>query len=644
MTNSSRWAEGRAGDFSGVPGGGTGVDSHCANLLGILDSLDLPLVVVGSGFTVAGFNRAAMEAVHLTSADLGRPARELQALAGVKDLDSLCLQAMVDGVSCRRDIRDADRSFVLRIAPYISDAGPAGAVFTFTNVTAFRASIDQAIYEREYAKAILNTVVEPLVVLDADLRVQTANRAFYLMFGVSRDLAHGMPLQELGNEEWKASGLWTALQAIAATEDSFRAMDIEREFPDIGRRTVQVDARKLLRDGATAILVALQDITERKAAEEALKEADRRKDEFLATLSHELRGPLAPLRNMLELMKRAEHDGALINRARATMERQVSQMSCLIDDLLDLSRISHDRIELKRERVEIASVIHHAVEALRPLADAAGHELNVALPAEAVFLHADPVRLTQVLGNLLNNACKYTEAGGKIWLIAERQGDDLLVKVKDSGVGIPADMLSRIFEMFAQVGRSLERSQGGLGIGLTLVKRLVELHGGSVEAFSAGDGRGSEFVVRLPVFVEQAQDTPPLESVDAQTAAPRRILVVDDNQDGAISLAMLLQLAGNETCVVHDGIEAVKAAERFCPDVVFLDIGLPGLNGYDACRRIRAGLRGPDMTMVALTGWGRDEDRSKSSAAGFNAHLVKPVDYNAVLTILASLPESRGAC
>jgi signal transduction histidine kinase/ActR/RegA family two-component response regulator len=640
MSELSPARDGWASDFSRLRGVGADAGSLCANLLGILDSVDLPLVVVGQDLTVTGFNRASMAAVHLTLQDIGRPACDLQGLAGVKDLNKLCLQVMADNEICLRDVRDADRSFILRIAPYSGSVHEAlGAVLTFTNVTAFRASIDQAIYEREYTKAILNTVMGPLVVLDADLRVQTANRAFYGMFDVSRDQAHGVRFQDLGNDEWKTSGLWAALQATASNNQPFQTLEIERDLATLGRRTVLIDARKLPPERATSILVALHDITERKVAEEALKEADRRKDEFLATLAHELRGPLAPLRNMLEVVKRADNDVELISQARATMDRQVSQMSRLIDDLLDLSRISRGKIELRRERLEFTSVVCHAVEACRPLMDCAEHELSVTLPSEPIYLDADPVRLTQVIGNLLNNACKYTESGGKIWLSAERQGSALVVKVKDTGVGIPTDMLSRIFEMFAQVGRSLERSQGGLGIGLTLVKRLVELHGGSVEAFSEGPDRGSEFVVRLPALPAAHQVPQQVDTPGAQTAPARRILVVDDNRDGATSFAMLLQFAGNETCVVHDGLEAVEATERFRPDVVFLDIGLPTLNGYEACRRIRAGSWGKDVTVVAVTGWGRDEDRSKSNEAGCDAHLVKPVDFDAVMNLLASLPQ-----
>ncbi len=283
-----------------------------------------------------------------------------------------------------------------------------------------------------------------------------------------------------------------------------------------------------------------------------------------------------------------------MQRACCTMDRQLGQMTRLIDDLLDVSRISRCRIELKRGRVELASVVYQAVEACRPLAESHKHEVNVTLPPEPILLHADPVRLAQLFGNLLNNACKYTEPGGRIWLSAQlasggRQPPEVVVKVKDTGMGIPLDKLDNIFGMFTQVDRTLERSQGGLGIGLTLVKRLVEMHGGSIEAFSEGAGRGSTFVVRLPILIDKPQGQQPSEPTgNEQTATTgRRILVVDDNRDGAASLAMLLKLAGNETYAVHDGLEAVEAAERFRPDVVLLDIGLPKLNGRDAARRIR---------------------------------------------------------
>jgi PAS domain S-box-containing protein len=404
-----------------------------------------------------------------------------------------------------------------------------------------------------------------------------------------------------------------------------------------------------IRDEAGRIIGAskiARDITDRKLAEERtyrlltqLQEADHSKDEFLAILAHELRNPLAPLRNMLEIMKRDDGNGNLIEQVRSTLERQLGQMVRLVDDLLDVSRITRGKLEVRKERVELASVIHQSVEVCRPLAEYAKHELNVSLPPEAIYLYADPVRLAQVFGNLLNNACKYTDPGGRIGLTAERLSNDVVVNVKDTGVGIPPDKLGSVFEMFTQIDRSLERSQGGLGIGLTLVKRLVEMHGGSVEAYSEGPGRGSEFVVRLPILIEKGKTKTPTAEQMPTTA--HRILIVDDNRDAATSLATLLKLTGNETQTAHDGLEAVEAAAMFRPDVMLLDIGLPKLNGYDACRRIREQPWGRNMVLMALTGWGQDEDRRQSKDAGFDHHMVKPVDLDALMKLLASLPSEQ---
>ena len=393
------------------------------------------------------------------------------------------------------------------------------------------------------------------------------------------------------------------------------------------------------------------DINDRKRNEEELRqlaadlrEADRRKDEFLATLAHELRNPLAPMRSSLEIMKRAKDNATLMEQARATMERQMSQMVRLIDDLLDLSRISRNKLELRKERVELASIIHHAVEACAPLAKNANHELTVALPAEPIFLSADPVRLAQVFGNLLTNACKYTPQGGRIWLTVERLGSEVMVSIKDTGLGIPPEMIAKVFEMFTQIDRAFDRSQGGLGIGLTLVKQIVELHGGTVAAYSEGDARGSEFVVRLPALVELPKPQPQREPVAEFTATTaRRILVVDDNRDAAESLALLLTMSGHEVEIAYDGVDAVDKAARWQPGVILLDIGLPRMNGHDACRAIRQQPGGNDIVIISLTGWGQEEDRSRSREAGFDGHLVKPVDFAALMTILDTRSASEKA-
>lgn len=313
----------------------------------------------------------------------------------------------------------------------------------------------------------------------------------------------------------------------------------------------------------------------------------------------------------------------------------------LIDDLLDMSRISRGKIELKKERIELASVVHHAVEAIRPLCGGMGHELTLTVPPQPIFLNGDPTRLAQVVGNLLNNACKFTSRDGRIWLTVEREGPHAVIRVRDTGIGIAAEQLPDIFKMFTQVDTSLERSRGGLDIGLTLVKNPVEMHDGTVEACSPGVGKGTEFAVRLPVLTEPPMP-PPCEPTGVKQAArvKRRILVVDDNQDSAHSLALLLKLAGHEAHIANDGVEAVEAAAKFQPDVILLDIGLPKLNGYEAARRIREQRGEKGLVIVALTGWGQEEDRRRSEEAGFDAHMVKPMDHDALAKLLEELGAS----
>ena len=393
-----------------------------------------------------------------------------------------------------------------------------------------------------------------------------------------------------------------------------------------------------------------QDVTERKRLADDLQrlaadlsEADRRKNEFLATLAHELRNPLAPLSNMVEVLKRAEGDTEMLKRARVTIERQLGQMVRLVDDLLDLNRITRDRLELRKSEVPLSSVIQHAVEVARPLVDSADHDLRVDLPKEPIYLQADPARLAQVFGNLLNNSCKYTRPGGAIWVNAKRLDGNVVVTIKDTGEGIPRDKLLTIFDMFTQVDRDPERSQGGLGIGLTLVKRLVEMHGGSIEARSAGVGQGSEFVVRLPILSGTRGSVTPEPIAAPEPTPPRRILIVDDNVDSAESLAILLGFAGNQTHMAHDGFEAIEAAEEHRPEVVLLDIGLPKLDGHEVCRHLREQSWGKDIVVIALTGWGQEEDRRKSREAGFDGHLVKPVDYDELLELLSSLSNGQSS-
>lgn len=392
---------------------------------------------------------------------------------------------------------------------------------------------------------------------------------------------------------------------------------------------------KVKRDRTDAKL--MEDDLRQFAAE--LSEADRRKNEFLAMLAHELRNPLAPIRNSLEILHRSQGSADQTAEATAMMQRQVSQMVRLIDDLLDVSRVSRGAIELRKGQVDLVSIVNDALSAAQALAQCQSVDLVAVAPGEAMYVEADAARLSQIIGNLLSNACKFTNAGGSVRLELSRDQNEAVVRIVDTGVGIAAEQLPRIFDMFMQADTSLERAQSGLGIGLTLVKRLTEMHGGSIEAFSAGLGQGSEFVVRLPLSRAPASTAPSPSNGGATTVAGRRILVVDDNRDSAQSLAMLLKLSKNEVEQAHDGEAALAAAGQLRPDAILLDIGLPKLNGYEVARRIRSQPWGADVVLVALTGWGQDEDRRQSQEAGFNGHLVKPVDHAALMKLLAdSLP------
>ena len=367
-----------------------------------------------------------------------------------------------------------------------------------------------------------------------------------------------------------------------------------------------------------------------------LRDADRKKDDFIALLAHELRNPLAPIRNGLQVIRLADNDRDTLAWAREMMDRQLSHMVRLIDDLLDMSRINRNKMELRRARVSLTEVVASAVETARPQLDAAGHELIIALPAAVVILDADLTRLAQVFSNLLTNSAKYTPAGGRIWLSAERANGQIVVSVRDTGIGIPANAHPTIFDMFSQVDRTVERNSGGLGIGLALVKGLVEMHGGTVAVASDGEGEGTTFTVTLPEAERSASDEAALSEVSVPGGS-RRILIVDDSHDGARSLAEMLRRLGNEVDTAHDGLAAVATAETFRPDVILMDVGMPLLNGLDATRRIRQQPWGRAVRIVALTGWGQENDRERSRAAGCDGHLVKPVELTDLQKMLRHL-------
>ncbi len=620
-------------------------DSGTHEIIAILDTIDVPIVVVGPDCTLARINRAATETFALAPTDIGRRLNTIAALADVKDIEKLCSQVMADHAPSRRDVRNGDRRFLLRAAPYAMGTGqPAGVVLTFTNVTAFRASVEQAIYEREYTKAILNTVTNPLVVLDAHLRVQSGNRVFYSTFGISREKAQGVALRDLGDDGWKASGLWAALAALASGSHDFQPFEIERAFPTLGRRTLLFDARRVAGEGdATTVLLAAQDITELKHTEAELQNANRRKDEFLALLAHELRNPLAPIRTGLELIRLAGDTPESVRRLRPIMERQIGQMVRLIDDLLDISRITSGKIVLQRAPTSLAELIQAAVDAQRPAIETSHIELTIDMPPEACMVDVDPTRFVQILSNVLHNAAKFTPPHGKIRcsaaMLPTANPLRVAITISDTGVGISKDLLPRVFEMFTQAESATQRHHGGLGIGLALARRLVHMHGGDIAAYSDGLGQGSTFTITMPACEARGTQasTRPLDVPRVEC----RVLIIDDNRDAANMMAMLVEELGASTRIAHDATSGLQALDDTVPDVVFLDIGMPGIDGYETCRQMRRRPSNKAPVIIAVTGWGQPQDKQRALDAGFDAHLTKPVELDALARILTCSPPSQ---
>ena len=428
----------------------------------------------------------------------------------------------------------------------------------------------------------------------------------------------------------------------ALTERTDYACEYRVNRPDGSQRWVAASGRGVYADDGTVLGMTgvMQDITKKKREEQALREADARKDEFLATLAHELRNPLAPLRSSLEILGRENIGPEAQEAARMVMLRQVNQMVALIDDLIDISRISTGRIDLNREPVALAAVVEIALEISRPLIEARGHSFSLYLGEAPIHIEADRTRIAQAISNLLNNAAKYANQNGSIRLSATLEGDYVVVTVADSGIGIEPEMLSRVFEMFVQVDSRLERVEGGLGVGLTLARRLAELHGGTLEARSGGLGQGSEFILRLKAIPAPAAHAPGARHEVAREPGRRRVVVVDDNVDHAESVATLLRLEGHEVHTAYNGLEAIDAVAAVHPEVVLLDIGMPGMNGYETARRIRAGHGGAEMKLIALSGWGQPRDRERSEQSGFDHHLVKPVEPAVLQRTI--IDESRG--
>ena len=534
-------------------------------------------------------------------------------------------------------------------------------VGTNLDITERRQAQESLLHQKTLLEALTESVVDGILIVSPEGRMIHQNQTFIDIWS--------FPPEVIERRSDAAALEWAAGQTADPAAFLARVAGIyDRPDAEVREELMMRDGRVYERcgspirsgDARLGWVWTFRDITKRKQMEQALRDTDRRKDEFLATLAHELRNPLAPVRNAVEVLRMKGPAIPELQWAREVIDRQTQAMTRLIDDLMDISRINQGKIQLKREQVELAKIVQGAVETSRPLIESMGHELTVTLPPGPVIVDADLTRLAQVFLNLLNNAAKYMERGGRIelvasveWRVASGEPENpsslatghstldtpfVVVSVKDTGIGIPADKLPTLFEMFSQVEGALSRSQGGLGIGLCLVKRLVDMHGGSVEVQSGGLGQGSEFVVRLPFVVEQTYSCQASDDGDQATpTSDLRILVVDDNRDAAQSLAMLLQMMGNNVHTAHDGEEAVTAAREFQPHVVLCDIGLPKLNGYEACRQMKAQAWDKKMILIAVTGWGQDDDRRKSEEAGFDHHLVKPVDPQSLMKLLAEL-------
>jgi PAS domain S-box-containing protein len=597
--------------------------------------------------------QAALEAV---KTDRGQLAMEnLRAFVGELQQDEEVLLG-----ERQAETKQAFRSAKLTIwlSSLVHAAGLVGFLWLLNrHFRAINQSTDALHEQKELLRATLASIGDGVIVTDATGRVTFLNKVAQTLTGWKAGDAVGKPLQtvfNIVNEETRKQVENLAMRALregqimGLANHTLLISKDGTEWPIDDSAAPITDSK---REVCGAILV-FREIKDRKRQEKellaqksTLEESDRRKTESLATLAHELRNPLAPLNNALQLWPHAENNREQMEQLRGTMDRQVRQLIRLIDDLMDVSRISQGKIQLRKQTISIDTLLQGALESIKPLIESLGHHVTLATADVALCVNGDVARLTQVFGNLLHNAAKYSGRSGTIWISALRRGQEAVVSIRDNGPGIPKHMLSEIFEMFRQVDATLDRSHGGLGIGLTLVKRIVEAHGGTVEARSEGPGAGTEFIVTLPAI----SATVPGESshgrrrIQQMANLPRhRILVVDDVEASATTMAMLLRAIGQEAEIRYDGMAALDWLTTDRADVVFLDISMPGMDGYEVARRIRAQPRLNNLVLVALTGYGQDEDRRKAFEAGFNHHLVKPVSIDALEHLLEGLPVGEG--
>ncbi|WP_439586840.1 PAS domain S-box protein [Hydrogenophaga sp.] len=519
---------------------------------------------------------------------------------------------------------------------------PTGIISVTLDITARKQQEAEARRGTELLDFLIHHSPSGFYVVDADFRVSHINAETQARAFRNVNPAIGTRLDEAMRVLWPeplATELIAIFRHTLETGEPYVSNSLISDRADINE--VETYNWQLLRitmpDGRHAVACFYYDTTQLRRAEQDLREADQRKDEFLATLAHELRNPLAPIRNSLHVLRLTNSGGVGADRLHDMLERQVSHLVRLVDDLMEVSRITRGKFELRKESIELGDVVQNALDTNKPLIRAASQELSVSLPDEVLTLEADGMRLAQVLANLLNNASKYTGEGGRIWLTARREGPEVVISVRDNGAGIPGTMLPRVFDLFTQADHTYHRAQGGLGIGLTLVRSIVNMHGGSVEARSEGLGHGSEFLVRLPLVMADRIPGKTGSQEHAKAQKLHRILVVDDNRDSADSLEMVLQFLGADVQTVYDGQAALEALHNYRPCAMFLDIGMPDMDGYEVARQVRQSPQGQDVTLIALTGWGQKEDLLRSHEAGFDGHLVKPAEVEDLRAVLATL-------
>lgn len=627
-------------------------DAARARLAAIVESSGDAILSKSLDGTILTWNAAAERLFGYTSEEMvGRSILTLIP-SELREEENLIVERLRSGrsaelIETKRLTKDGKRIPVsVRVSPLMDvDGTVIGASKTVRDLSDLVAARDELSREKDLLATTLASIGDAVIVTDAAGCVTFLNPVAERLTGWSQRDALGQPLQDV----FRIVNEWTRREA---ENPALRAM---REGTIIGlaNHTVLLarsgdelpidDSAAPIRgaDGKLAgSVLVFRDITARRQTERELREADQRKNEFLATLAHELRNPLAPIKNSVMLLQLKGPPDKELAAARDVIERQVGQLSRLLDDLLDINRLVHQKLELRKETVTLRSIIDSALETAGPGILNGRHRVSVEVPDD-VILDADAVRLAQVFANLLNNAAKYTDSGGQFWVRATEQGSEVIVRVRDTGIGIAPESLPRLFEMFSQVPVALKSAQGGFGIGLSLARGIVELHGGSISARSDGLGKGSEFTVRLPVLVRAVPHAPVSKSgrLASESGMSRKILIADDVRDNADTLSMMLQALGHDVRVVYNGAEAVAEAERLRPQVALLDIGMPGMDGYEVCQRIREQPWGKLMYLVAQTGWGQEEDRRRAEQAGFDWHMLKPIDCADLVAVLDRLPE-----